>query len=211
MFYIKWALTLIIWASVALFLHYELPRYDVVRITNTETRRIEAGGNAMFWANPGTSGATNQISRDIFFVDAFLPNGRPRVYRNEDTGWGWPPYFKLDSANLQARLNDAVSTQADPQWMVLRYYGMRVELITIYPNVLNAWPASGPDERVTNWFRIVFLSLFVLVFGALWIRWRRFREAKIDPALAATGDWFAETFAAIGYRWRRFKAWLAGS
>jgi hypothetical protein len=89
--------------------------------------------------------------------------------------------------------------------------GMRVEFITIYPNVLNAWPVAGPDTQITNWFRIIFLSVFALVFGALWIRWRRFREARIDPMLDAIGDWFAETFAAIGNGWRRFRNWLAGS
>ncbi len=46
------------------------------------------------------------------------------VYRNEDTGWGWPSYFKFDTANLQTEADDLSSTAArsqmggdDPLWL----------------------------------------------------------------------------------------------
>ncbi|MCV6584375.1 MAG: DUF1523 family protein [Marinibacterium sp.] len=208
MYYIKWGLTLIIWALVAACLYYTLPRYDVVRITNTEVRRIEAGANSIFWANPGTSSATNDISRDIFFVDAFRPNNRPRVYRNEDTGWGWPPYFKLNSANLQAEIRDKISTRDNPSWVALRYYGWRFEPISIYPNVVGMRDVDGPDVQITNWFNIIFLTCFVLVFGALWIRWRRFRERRIDPVLERMGDDLDAAGDAIADKRRGLRRWL---
>ena len=208
MYYIKWTLTLLIWALIAGFLHYTLPRFDIVRITNTEVRRIEVGENSIFWANPGTSGANPQMSRDIFFVDAFRPNDRPRVYRNEDTGWGWPPYFKLDAANLQAEIRDKVSTRDNPTWVALRYYGWRFEPISIYPNVVSMRDAEGPDTRIINWFNIIFLTGFVLVFGALWIRWRRFRERKVDPMLERMGDSIDAAGTSISETGGRFRRWL---
>ena len=47
----------------------------------------------------------------LFFIQTIKKNGKPMVYRNEDTGWGWPPYFKFDTANLQA---DAAAARSPP-------------------------------------------------------------------------------------------------
>ena len=83
------------------FFHYTLPQHDIVRIVGTENRRIDYGEHSIFWASPSQT-ALAAGSRDVFFIQTQRPNGRPMVYRNEDTGWRWPPYFKFDSSNLQA-------------------------------------------------------------------------------------------------------------
>lgn len=211
MYYFGWALTLIIWIAVGGFLHYTLPQHDIVRVSNTEVRRIDLGENALFWSNPGTGNASGTVSRDVFFIDSFRPNNKPRVYRNEDTGWGWPPYFKLDAANLQAEMQDLISTKDNPNWVAMRHYGWRFEPLSIYPNAVRAWPVDGPDARIINWFNIVFLSLFVAFWAALWIRWRRFREARIDPVLEDMGDGLdaaGETLSETGGRMRRWlRSW----
>ena len=46
------------------------------------------------------------------------------VYRNEDTGWGWPPYFKFDTKNLQTEAADLISSKEEPQWVILTHYGL---------------------------------------------------------------------------------------
>jgi hypothetical protein len=112
--YVKWTFWLLLIAAVASVLHYTLPRHDVVRIVGTENRRIDLGENRLFWATAPAVTEGQQAVRDIRFILAIRPNGREMVYRNEDTGWGWPPYFKFNSSNVQARATDLVSNLRQP-------------------------------------------------------------------------------------------------
>ena len=177
----------VVWALIAAFLHYTLPRTDVVRIVDTEIRRVDPGANAIFWARPDVGSAAGTAGRDVRFVSAFTEGGRARVYRNEDTGWGWPPYFKLDSSNLQAEARDLISAAGAPAWVAVRYYGWRSELLTIFPNMLSVRPVAGPDVRIVPWTNIVVLILLFAVAWAIAVRWRRFRRARIDPTLDRWG------------------------
>ncbi len=210
MYYIKWVFTLLIWGFIASILFYTLPQHDIVRVVNTEVRRVDFGENSWFWTNPGTGDAQGMVSRDVFFVDTFRPNDRPIVYRNEDTGWGWPPYFKLNSANLQAEMRDLISTKDSPEWVAVRHYGVRFEPLSIYPNALTVHTVTSPDTRIINWFNIVFLVVFSAILIALWIRWQRFREARIDPVLDNIEDGVYAAGQNVKNGGRRFRRWLDG-
>ena len=211
MFYVKWAILILFWGTVAAVLHYTLPHHDIVRIVNTEVRRVDFGDNSIFWAqhDSGQEGSTT-TGRDVRFIEAFRANGKPIVYRNEDTGWGWPPYFKLDSSNLQAEARDLISTKEDPTWVVMRAYGWRSEFMSIFPNAVSVRPVSGPDYRVINWFNIVFLTLFVAIIWAIWSRWRRFRRNRLDPVFDEWGDSLEEAGDRMAASGGRFRRWLDG-
>ena len=115
--YIKWGIRLTLLAIVAAFLHYTLPQRDVVRITGTYNRMTEVGANSIFYASPDSGTTTSTVDRrDIRFIEAVFPNNKPMVYRNEDTGWIWPPYFKYDSSNLQAEATNSISTVPVMPW-----------------------------------------------------------------------------------------------
>lgn len=210
MIYVKWVLILVFWLFVGSFLHYTLPHQDVVRIINTEVRRVDFGENSIFWAQNDTgqegAGSTN---RDVRFIEAFNAKGRPMVYRNEDTGWGWPPYFKLDSSNLQTEVHDLISTKENPKWVVLRHYGWRNEFLSIYPNAVAVRPVDGPDVRLIPWFNIIVLTLLAAICWAIWVRWRRFRQARIDPVLEKLGDDLDEAGVAMAEKRGRFRSWLS--
>ncbi|ATG44638.1 hypothetical protein PhaeoP18_02710 [Phaeobacter piscinae] len=207
--YIKWVFILTIWLLAGAFLHYTLPQNDVVRVVKTEVRRVDFGENSIFWAQQDTAQeSATSVNRDVRFVEAFLPNGRPIVYRNEDTGWGWPPYFKLDSSNLQAELTDLASTKADPQWVLLRHYGWRNEFLSIFPNAVAVKPVSGPEYSQVNWLNIIFLTMLAAVIWALYVRWRRFRRARIDPMVENVEDSLYAAGDALSERRGRFRRWL---
>ena len=89
MVYIKWFFYAVIITLVVSFLHYSLPSRDVVQVVGTEVVRMDIGQNAWFWASQD-AGTTPSATRDVRFINAKFPDGSPRVYRNEDTGWGWP-------------------------------------------------------------------------------------------------------------------------
>ncbi|MAU45870.1 MAG: hypothetical protein CMP09_13800 [Yangia sp.] len=201
--YVKWFVIIAFWVLVAGFLHYTLPQHDVARITDTYEKRIDPGENALFWANASTGENVNLTGRDVFFIQTRLNNDKVMVYRNEDTGWGWPPYFKFDTSNLQAEAADLRSTAAAPQWVVIKHYGWRNEFLSVYPNVVSIRPVDGPDVRIIPWLNIVLLTLLVAASWAIWVRWRRFREARIDPVLEDVGDNLDEAGGRIRGLFRR--------
>jgi uncharacterized protein DUF1523 len=204
---VKLALMALIALLIFAFLHYTLPQRDIVRVTNTEVRRVDFGENSIFWAAPDTGTAT-QANRDVRFIEAFYPNGKPMVFRNEDTGWGWPPYFKLDSSNLQAEARDFVSTKEAPQWVAITHYGWRNEYFTIYPNAVGVKPVAGPDVVLVPWLNIVILVL--LAFGLLLLvrMWMQFRERMIDPLVDNASAAISEAEDRAGGVWSRFMRWL---
>ncbi|MDO5758303.1 MAG: DUF1523 family protein [Rhodobacterales bacterium] len=180
MVYVKWVFWVVFWAIVLAFLHYTLPQHDIVRITDTYGKRVDFGGNSIFWANSKSKNAAAPTSRDVFFIQAFRPNGKPIIYRNEDTGWGWPPYFKFDTSNLQAEASDLISKKsaAAPEWVSVRHYGWRSEFLSIYPNALSVKPVAGPDVRIIPWFNIVILTVLAALVWGIWARWRKFRTRR---------------------------------
>ena len=81
---------------LAAAINYSMPSYDVTKVTGVEVKRVDKDG-PITKANPA-DGPT----RDVYFINTQHENGKVMVYRNEDTRWGFPFYFKFGSANLQA-------------------------------------------------------------------------------------------------------------
>ena len=185
----------------AAFLHYSLPSRDVVRIVGTDVVRQDA-------ERRDARGNRVSVTRDVRFIYAKWPGGGDRVYRNEDTSWGWPPYFKFDTADLAAQATDLVSTAGAPDWVVVRHYGWRIPVLSIFPNVLSIRPASGPDESPWPWFNIVFITLLVL--GVLIVRrvaiilFRR----HVDPVIEEIDREFDQRAGAVAGRYRQARRWV---
>lgn len=207
--WLRWIPALIVLTVIAGWLHYTLPDRDIVRIVNTDTRRVDFGENAIFWAGPD-AGAAGAPNRDVRFIEAVRPNGRPMVYRNEDTGWGWPPYFKLDSSNLQTEARDLVSTAADPRWVAVTHYGWRSELLSIFPNAVAVRVVDGPDVRLIPWFNIVVLTLLAALAWGVGVRIRRFRRNRIDPLIEDAGEAWDDAGEAVTRRGRGLRRWFRG-
>ena len=201
--YLKWTFWIVFWLIVGSFLHYTLPQYDIVRITDTYTTRIDYGENSLFWANANTGNNVNVPGRDVFFIQAIDPNDRPSIYRNEDTGWGWPPYFKFDTTNLQAEAADLRSTQTEPVWVAVRHYGWRNEFLSIFPNAVAVERVDGPDDTRMSITTIAILALLGLFVWFVWGRIRRFRRNRIDPFLEDTEEAWAEAERRMQPWWKR--------
>ncbi|RKF16119.1 DUF1523 family protein [Roseovarius spongiae] len=183
MVYVKWVFWGTFWVLVAAFLHYTLPQHDIARITDTYEKRVDFGENSIFWSSPDVGSATGTVNRDVFFIQAFRTDNKPMIYRNEDTGWGWPPYFKFDTSNLQAEAADLISKKsaAKPQWVVITHYGWRNEFMSIFPNAISVRAVDGPDVTIIPWFNIIVITLLIAIFWAIRVRWKRFRRNRIDP------------------------------
>ncbi len=201
-------------------LHYVLPQHDVARITSTEVIRMDfTRFNRLFFAQPD-SGNQEFATRDIRLINTVRKKtwllGFIRreaegvmVYRNEDTGWIWPPYFKFDSSDLQAEASANISTAENPKWVVITHYGWRNRFFTVYPNAVAIRPVSGPDVTIIPWFNI----FFFLFLGAAWLfvraMWRQFRERSLDPALESAGEAWEQVDERASRARGRFTRWLA--
>ena len=204
MVYVKWTFRVLVALILFGFLHYTLPQHDIVRIVGANTQRMDLGSTSWFFAAPDTGTAvTADGSRDVKFIQTIQQNGKPMVYRNEDTGWGWPPYFKVNSFDLQTEASDLNSTEAAPKWVMITHYGWRNQFFTIFPNAVGMKQVEDPGMTVIPWFNIVFFVLLGL-FG-LFIRrvWLQFRERTVDPLLVdASESWDGAEGRARGF-WAR--------
>ncbi|KIN78595.1 DUF1523 family protein [Sulfitobacter mediterraneus] len=199
---IKWVFWITFWVLVGAFFHYTLPQVDIVRVTDTYEKRIDFGENSIFWAQADVGNDGTAVNRDVFFIQTRRAKGDVMVYRNEDTGWGWPPYFKFDTSNLQAEAADAKSTGEAAKYVAIKHYGWRNEFLSIFPNAISIRAVDGPDAaKGIPWLNIFILVVFFAIAYAIWVRWRRFRMARIDPTLEAIEDDLVEKRG-------RFSRWI---
>ncbi len=207
--YIGWTLLIAFWVVVGAGLHYTLPQKDIVRIVRVfEERQDLNDWTRVFWSRPDEQSDT-LINRDVQFIQTVQANGSPMVYRNEDTGWSWPPYFKFDTSNLFTEAADAVSTRNDPEWYIITHYGWRNEFWTVFPNAVSLRPVDGPDaSKGIPWVNILVLTLLAAIFYGIWVRWRRFRQRRIDPAIEELQDNWQAAGSAVEQKRGRFRRWL---
>jgi len=205
----KWTLRIVAALLALGFLHYTLPQHDIVKITGTYNRLTTIGTeNAWAYSSPDTGTAESATTRDIRFIEAAYPDGSVMVYRNEDTGWIWPPYFKYDSSNLQAEAGNLKSDAAAPKWVMVTHYGWRLPILSIYPNAVSVREAASPDERVIPYVSIVVIAF--LIFAIFMIRrmWAQFWERSVEPVAAEMGEtWDGVEAKATGFV-GRIKAWF---
>jgi len=204
--YISWTLIAIFWVILGGVLYYTLPAKDIVRIVNTYEERQDLNDwTRFFWSRPDNQ-SDILVARDVQFIQTVRADGSLMVYRNEDTGWSWPPYFKFDTANLYTEANDAVSTKAAPEWYIVKHYGWRVKFLTTFPNAISIRPVAGPDaSKGIPWVNIVILLLLAAFFYAIWARWRRFRKSQIDPLIEKIQDNWEIAKSAINEKLGRFR------
>lgn len=200
-------------------LHYTLPQHDVVRVVNTYQERQDLGDwTRIFWSQPDDQ-ASGLINRDVQFIQTvkkktyllgFIRSDAEEVmvYRNEDTGWSWPFYFKFDTASLQTEVDDLRSTPENPKWAVITHYAWRNELISAFPNAVAIRPVAGPDVTIIPWFNILFFLVLAIAIGFIRALWRQFRERSIDPALQDAGEAWEAVDARADDAKGRFARWV---
>lgn len=217
-------LRIALFLMVGLFLHYVMPQQDIARITSTEVIRTDFSNfNRWFYAQ-ADSGQVDNPTRDLrlintqrkatYFFGLIRGGNETMVYRNEDTGWIYPPYFKFDSSDLQAEAAASISTSEPQEWVVVTHYGWRVRWLSIYPNAVAVRPivvAEGElpeDYRPFPWVNLlIFLALIV---GIVFLRaaWMQFRERTVDPLADKVGDQYDHVSADLSERKGRVSRWL---
>ncbi len=200
---LKWTVSLLLLAVVGAFLHYVLPKREVVRITDAYNRFVEPGElrGVRALREGTTTDQAGRIGADVLFIVGTDRDGDRWEFRNEDTGFGFPWYFKFDTATLDNQARDSISTADAPRWMILRYYGWRIPFLSMFPNAVSMKPAPSQDVRLIPWFNIILLTALGAVVWAVWARVRRWRRRRLDPAVEA---WQTEVERRQAGFWRWF-------
>ena len=138
---------------------YVFPHYDVTRVTGVEVKRVDKDG-PITKSNPADG-----PMRDVYFINTQNDDGKIMVYRNEDTRWGFPFYFKVGSANLQAQVQ---ALGNENKLVQIKYYGWRMTMFDEYRNAVSVKEISGdvtPSHPILSWVFYAFLlvTLFLSI------------------------------------------------
>ena len=171
------AIVLALIGFYALTCFYYLPRTMKVNVTGTEVKRQET---------PPT--ASGEKSRDVRYVMTEPLNGGTKVFRNEDTNWGWPPYFKFDSGDLSGQASNFAADPNKPVVLVT-YYGWHFNPFGLFPNLVSMRTVDRSYEHLPLFnYVFVFLSLvgFVLLYVGMrrLVRWRPLSKKPADSPAA---------------------------
>lgn len=155
---------LLLAAPAIAFLDYFLPHHQILKMVGTDIKRVAGSGQR----------ADSQFDTRYIYAED-IETKKPRVFRNEDTGWGFPWYFKFNSSDVQAAAR-AITNEGGTA--AITYYGWRIQLFSMYPNVLKIKRAD-PGTAIIPWFNIAFFT--VAACGALWVtlRIRGMRRRRI--------------------------------
>jgi len=194
---VRRSLRISLFVILGLWLSYVMPQQDIARVVKTEDIRTDfTTWNRMFYAqaDSGTAELSNRqvrlinaVRKQTFFFGLIRGGDQTMNYRNEDTGWIYPPYFKFDSSNLDTEAQDRVSTAADPLWVVITHYGWRIKLLSVFPNAVSIRTIEVPegqspeDYRPFPWLNLIIFALMIVGFLFVRAMWRQFRERTVDP------------------------------
>ena len=152
-----------------------LPHARKAHITGTEVRRMDAPRGQ-------EEGGAERI--DVRYVKTFdLDEQTDMVYQNVDTRWGFPFYFKFDSAELGAHA-DRIARDEPNATVLVTYYGVRSPAFDIYPNVVDIEVVDRDHVHVPV-FNILFFTFGFAIVGVVWLKVHRFRKRRAAKKASA--------------------------
>ncbi|WP_217619899.1 DUF1523 family protein [Helicobacter pylori] len=141
--------------ALMLLVSYCMPHYSAAVISGVEVKRMNENENT-----PNNK-EVKTLARDVYFVQTYDPKDQKSVtvYRNEDTRFGFPFYFKFNSADISALAQSLVNQQVEVQ-----YYGWRINLFNMFPNVIFLKPLKEGAEMSKPVFSWILYALLLMGF-----------------------------------------------
>lgn len=157
---IKFVRNVVLFILTAIFLMLMLlvsylPHYSAAVISGVEVKRMNENENT-----PNNK-EVKTLARDVYFVQTYDPKDQKSVtvYRNEDTRFGFPFYFKFNSADISALAQSLVNQQVEVQ-----YYGWRINLFNMFPNVIFLKPLKESTDISKPIFSWILYALLLMGF-----------------------------------------------
>ena len=144
-------------------INFVFPHYETTHVTGVEVKRVDKDG-PITKANP-EDGPT----RDVYYIyTQRTGETQPTVYRNEDTRWAFPFYFKFDSAVQQAR---ASGFEQNQKMVEIKYYGWNMVMYNEFRNVISMEEVTEDQgsHPILSWIFYA-LGVLTLFFSIQFIR-----------------------------------------
>ena len=151
-------------------INFVFPHYETTHVTGVEVKRVDKDG-PITKANP-EDGPT----RDVYYIyTQRTGETQPTVYRNEDTRWAFPFYFKFDSAVQQAR---ASGFEQNQKMVEIKYYGWNMVMFNEFRNVISMEEVTEDQgsHPILSWIFYA-LGVLTLFFSIQFIRGWFYSEA----------------------------------
>jgi len=147
--------------ALACLLSYFLPSTRKVFVTGIQIKRVD------------TTKPDGQVeTRDVrFILTKDFDSRDPLVFRNEDTRWGFPLYFKFDAADLDAKADD-LAKSPEPKVALVTYYGTRNRVMDWYPNVLSM-EVVDPGHNSLPWPTLITLGILAIIALVIYLQYRK--------------------------------------
>ncbi|XZG68834.1 DUF1523 family protein [Chitinibacteraceae bacterium HSL-7] len=152
----------------AVALHYYLPRKVIATVTGVEVKLTDKDGPI------GRNNPADGPTVDVYYIYTSLPDADVRVFQNIDTGWGFPYYFKFDSADLQAK-----AKALEGKNVVISYYGWRFDMLSMFPNLTDVTLAPAEPSTFSFWRTLWFCAWAILAAVSFWLSWRITRRQPV--------------------------------
>ena len=165
---ITWSTLILLALLCALWLDYYLPEKCITTITGVEVKRVDKDGPI------GKENPADGPTMDVYYIYTSQQNDKVRVFRNEDTRWSWPFYFKFNSADVQAK---AKTLEFEKKSARITSYGWRINIFSQFPNVTNIEVVDA-DASTFSFFRWFWFALWAGGFGYLAFILRRYFARK---------------------------------
>lgn len=163
-----WSTIALLALLCALWLDYYLPEKTITTITGVEVKRVDKDGPI------GKENPADGPTMDVYYIYTAKQDNKVRVFRNEDTRWSWPFYFKFDSADVQAK---AKTLEFEKKTARLTSYGWRINIFSQFPNVTSIEVVDA-DASTFCFFRWFWFALWAGAFGYLSLITRRYFARK---------------------------------
>lgn len=148
-------LVIAFWGGVFAGINFYAPSYEALYIKGLEVKLMDQDGVI-------TKGnKANSSIQDVYFIYTEIPGSNTvKVFRNENTRWGFPFYFKFDSAELQAK---AASLQSVEEKLLVQVksYGWQINMLEKFPNIISIKAIANENELSRPWLSYI---LYVLAF-----------------------------------------------
>ncbi|MFC3912220.1 DUF1523 family protein [Pseudaeromonas sharmana] len=159
-------------AASAIWLDFYLPEKQVTTITGVEVKRVDKDGPI------GKENPADGPTMDVYYIYTAKNDDQVRVFRNEDTRWSWPFYFKFNSADIQAK---AKTLEFDKKLARITSYGWRINMFSWFPNVTKIEMVDSADVSTFSFFRWFWFVLWAGLFGYLgWQLYRLFERRALQ-------------------------------
>lgn len=134
--------------------NYAMPSYKALYLIGAEVKRVDQNGLI------SKENIASKMTKDVYYIYAKSPikDDKVMVFRNEDTRWGFPFYFKFNSADIQAK---SAAFGEQKSLVEVKYYGWRIQVLNKFQNLISIKKIENQNALSLPIFSYIFYLIIL--------------------------------------------------